>query len=123
MANRNFNKKQALEKEVKDLYAKVAIGSSGAPTLTLGVGIASISRTSQGLYHLVLADKYTSLKSFSVIHLAASAEDLTFQVKAETVAGAVPAIDFFSLTAGSVADPASGDSLLIKIELKNSSAL
>jgi hypothetical protein len=118
MANRNFSRRQALEKEVKDLYLKVAIGSSGAPTLTTGYGISSISRTSQGLYRITLADAYVSLKSFRVIQIASSAEDLTFQIKAEDVASA-KTIDFFTLAAGSVADPSSGSSLLIKIEVKN----
>lgn len=118
MANRNWNRKQALEKEVKELYAKVAIGGTGAPTLTTGYGITSISRTSQGLYHLVLDDQYASLKHVEVITLDSTARDHTFQIKAEDVASA-KTLDLFVLTAGSVADPASGSSLLIKIEVKN----
>lgn len=31
MANRNWNRRQALEKEVKDIYAQMAVVSSGAP--------------------------------------------------------------------------------------------
>lgn len=123
MANRNFNRRQALEKEVKDLYAAVSIGATGAPTLTSHVGILSISRTSAGLYRLTLEDKYTALKSFKVIHKVATAEDLNFQVKAEAVSGSVPYIDFFCLTAGSATDPSNGAVLLIKIEVKNTSAI
>lgn len=118
MANRNFNRRQALEKEVKDLYAKVSIGSSGAATVVNAYGIASIARVSQGLYRITLEDKYVSLKSLRVIQIATSAEDLTFQIKLETVAS-TKLIEFFTLAAGSVADPSSGSSLLIKIEVKN----
>lgn len=123
IANRNFNRRQALEKEVKDLYAAVAIGATGAPTLTSKVGIASIARTSAGLYRLTLEDKYVSLKNFAVALVAASAEDLIFQVKAEAVAGAVPYIDFLCLASAVATDPASGDVLLVKIEVKNTDQL
>lgn len=123
MANRNWNRFQALEKECKSLYLEVAIGSSGAPTISSGVGIASISRTSAGLYRIVLQDKYVSLKDFACIHLVSAAEDLNFQVKAEAVSGASPYIDFFCLTAGSATDPSDGAVLKIKIDVKNSSAI
>lgn len=119
MANRNFNKKACLEKEVKELYANVSIGGTGAPTLVSKIGISSIVRTSQGLYRLTLEDKYVSLKHLRIVLKAASAEDLIFQLKAEAVAGAVPYIDFFCLAGSSVTDPSSGSSLLIKIEVKN----
>lgn len=123
MANRNFNRRQALEKEVKDLYAKVTIGVSGAPTLTVGYGIASITRTSAGLYRITLQDRYSSLKWFKAIHIKSSAEDLTFQLKAEAVNSAAPTIDFFSLASGVATDPSNGDVLLIKIEVKNTDVI
>jgi hypothetical protein len=122
MADRNFNRKQALEREVKNLFAKVTIGSSGAPTLTTGYGFASISRTSTGLYVLTLQDKYASLKAVNIIHMSTSAEDLNPQVKSEDVVGA-KTITFFTLAGGSVADPASGDVLLISVALKNTTVI
>jgi hypothetical protein len=39
MANRNFNKKQALEKEVKDIYAKFTVGTIVAPTISLATTV------------------------------------------------------------------------------------
>lgn len=122
MANRNFNRKQALEKEVKSLYLKVAIGATGAPTLSSGIGVASITRTSAGLYQITLQDKYASLKSFSVRHLASSAQDLNFQLKAEDVASA-KTIDFFCLTGASATDPANPSTLHIQIDLKNTTVI
>lgn len=122
MANRNFNRKQALEKECKDLYARVTIGASGAPTLVTPVGIASISRTSAGLYVLTLQDSYNNLKFFSGIHLNSSAEDLTFELSAEDVVSA-KTITFRTQTGAVATDPANGDVLLLKIELKNTSVL
>ena len=122
MANRNFNRYQALEKEVKVIYAEVAIGASGAPTLSsAGLGVASVSRNSAGDYDFVLEDKYTRLMHFGVTQEAASAEDLTFQVKSEDVAGSTKTINFVCKAAAVETDPSSGSKLFIRIELKNSS--
>jgi len=118
IASRNFNRRQALEKEVKDLYCKLTIGGTGAVTLTEGYGFASCTRVSQGLYRLTLQDAYRKLKSFRAVVVSSSAEDLTFQVKLETVA-TTKLVEFFTLASGSVADPASGDVILVKLEVKN----
>ncbi len=122
MANRAFNRRQALEKEVKDLYAKVTIGASGAPTLVSPVGIASIVRNSAGNYTLTLQDKYISLKFFRVSFKASSAQDMNAQIIAEDVASA-KTVNFVCLTGASATDPASGQTMLIKLELKNTSAV
>ena len=123
MANRNFNKRQALEKEVKDLYAKITIGASGAPTLTTGYGISSITRKGAGNYRLILEDKYYALKWFKAIHLASSEQDLNFQLEAEDVDGSSPYVDFFCLTGAVATDPANTSLLYIKLELKNTSSV
>ena len=124
MANRTFNRRQALEKEIKDLYANISIGGTGAPTLNKVAGIKSVTRNSAGDYTIVLEDRYVALKFFKAIHIKSSAENLTFQVKAHNVASAsAPSIEFLCLTAGTPTDPASGDVLLIKIEVKNTSAV
>lgn len=120
MANRNFNRKQALEKEVKELYADIAIGGTGAPTLTYGVGIASVTRDSAGVYIVTLQDAYMRLMALQVTNVAASAQDLTFAVETESVASA-KTIQFRCLTGATETDPASGSRLLVQINLKNSS--
>jgi hypothetical protein len=122
MANRNFNRKQALEKEVKEIYAKVAIGASGAPTLNVAqsLGVASISRTSAGLYVLTLQDKYMRLMHASIEVVTPSAENIKVHVSAEAVASA-RTITFRAVAAAVATDPASGDTLLISLQLKNSS--
>lgn len=119
MANRNFNRAQALEKEVKSLFAEVAIGASGAPTITKALGISSISRTGAGDYKITLDDKFVRLMHLSVTELNSSAQDLNFQLKSQAVSS-TKEIEFFSLTGGTETDPASGSSLFIKIDLKNS---
>ena len=122
MANRNFNSRQSLEKAVKDLYAKVTIGASGAPTLVSPVGIASIARNSAGNYTLTLQDKYMSLKFFRVTFLDDAAQDLNVQILAEDVAVA-KTVQFVCQAAAVATDPQSGQTLLIKLELKNTSAV
>lgn len=122
MANRNFNRKQSLEKEVKEIYAKVTIGATGAPTLVAASskGVASISRTSAGLYVLTLQDKYNALMHFDCCVVTPSAEDLNCNLKAESVASA-KTVTFLCTAAGVATDPASGDSFLIALQLKNTS--
>lgn len=120
MANRNFNRKQALEKEVKEIYADVAIGTTGAPTLTKGLGVTSIARTGAGRYTVTLDDKYTRLMQATVTLLDATSKDLTFQLTAEDVDGA-KTVSFACKAVATDTDPSDGDRLLICFNLKNSS--
>lgn len=120
MANRNFNRKQALEKEVKEIYLDVAIGATGAPTLTRGLGVASIARNSAGLYTVTLQDAYMKLMSVNISQVVSAAEDITFQVAAESVASA-KTVQFRCQAAAVATDPSSGSRLLIQFNLKNSS--
>ena len=122
MASRNFNRKQALEKQCKELYAKLTFGSSGAVTLTTGYGIASVTKSATGDYKITLSDKYVSLKYFDAVLLKSSGEDIRVQLKAESVNSA-KTIDFYTLTGSSATNPSSGSALLIKLELKNTSAV
>lgn len=125
MANRTFNRRQSLEKEVKDLYIKINIGATGAPTLAPGAsyGAASITRNGAGDYSLVLQDQYSSLKFFEGILLDADAEDIRLQLQSEDVNSSDKVINFFTLTGGTETDPSDGSALLLKIELKNTSAV
>src|SRR4051812_13115168 len=41
-ASRTFNRKQALEKEIKDVYAKMTVGTPTAPTLSLATTSAIV---------------------------------------------------------------------------------
>jgi len=123
MANRNFNRKQSLEREVKDIYFSVSFGDTGAPTLLSSVGVASISRTSQGLYLVTLEDKYFGgLKHFSGTLLDADAEDIVIQLKEEAVAVS-KTLSFFTNTSATATDPSNGSKAFFKLELKNSTIL
>jgi hypothetical protein len=124
MADRNFNRKQALEKEVKEIYFKVAIGASGAPTLDAvnSKGVASISRVSAGLYSIVLQDKYNALMDLSVHVVTPSAEQIQPNMVSEDVAS-TKIVQIRCTAAGIAADPASGDTLQGVLQLKNTSVI
>lgn len=122
MANRNFKKAQNLEQEVKGLFADVAIAAAGAPTLTRGTGIASISRNSAGDYSITLSDTYNRLMHCNVMQLVATAQDANWQIVSETVAS-TKIIRVRCLTAGVATDPSSGSRLFVKIDVKNSSVI
>lgn len=121
MANRNFHRKQALEIEVKEIYAEIAIAGSGAPTLTRGTGVASISRTSAGLYVLTLQDAYMRLMQADISVQSASAQDLIAQLASESVASA-KTVTFRTQAAAVATDPTSGSIVRVSLQLKNSSA-
>lgn len=107
------------------MYAEVAIGASGAPTLTHGLGIASVSRTSQGNYDIVLQDTYNRLMHVSITQLQAGTQGLHYVLNAEAVATASSkTISFHTVdAAASSPDPANGSILYIRIDLKNSSVV
>jgi len=122
MANRNFNRAQNLEKEVKSLFADIAIGASGAPTLSKGLGIASVARVSAGLYDITLQDKYIRLMQCSVSQMVAAAQDINPQLVSEDVDGTKVIRVRFIDSSEAETDPDSGSRILVRIDLKNSSA-
>jgi len=79
---------QSRQRELKMVHLKAAIGATGAPTLdaTASLGVASIERTSAGLYKITLTDKYTSLVAVHAVQLHASiTQQSVFQLKDQTV--------------------------------------
>jgi hypothetical protein len=71
MANRNFNRLQALEKEVKKLYVKISTDGSGDVTAIDGLGVESVSHSSD-VYTITLQDKYNSFKAISAMSSVAA---------------------------------------------------
>ena len=75
MANRNFNRLQALDREVKFLFLTAAIGADSAATLdeSKSVGIKSISAADPGEWDITLgafggdSDLYPEVKLFEAI--------------------------------------------------------
>jgi hypothetical protein len=132
MANRQFAQfRYSLEKMVVDLYAAVAFGSTGAPTLDTknSKGIKSIARTAAGKYTVTLADKYQRVLAADAALIAATgvpAAPHMFLVADGSASGTVT-IQFAAPSGASGAlvatDPASGHSARIHFALSNSTAL
>ncbi len=130
MANRSYHRiAGALELESVMLWAQVTIGGTGAPTLSRGKGIASVTRNSAGQYKLTLQDAYVLLLDAHVTILDTNSSDPSSvgclgRVKSQDVANVTAptvTMQMFASDDGAAADPASGAVLLIKLELKNSS--
>ena len=116
----NFNKFQAAGKELKLLTLAADIGASGAPTLAYSEGIASISRSSAGLYVLTIeGGKAVRLIGADAQLVDDTLADLTYQVSDDSIASAGTLSITFKAAAVAT-DPASGSQLLFNILVKNS---
>ena len=126
MANRQFDQfRYSLEKVVRELFASVSFGASGAPTIVAATskGISSITRTGTGAYTIQLSDKYTRLLAMHATAVIASGAGSTapsLVVKADSVSSTGQITVVFN-AAGTAADPASGEVKLLQILLKDSS--
>jgi hypothetical protein len=126
MANRTFTQfRLALEKQPVDLFAQVAIGATGAPTLNVAnsKGIASIARNSAGEYTITLQDAYVRLMMAQAVVLNAtgiSASPDLGLISADVVTAKTVVIQLSA--AGTATDLASGDVLMLQLTLSNSTA-
>ena len=129
MASRLFYQNlNTLEREPVKIWALVSIGTSGAPTLSRGKGIASVAggagASATGLYTVTLDDKYVRLlRASGTVMKSAAAIPLVVQLSSETVASNRTVV--FSCTSigttPALADPANGDKLYLEIVLGNDS--
>jgi hypothetical protein len=125
MANRYFSQFQlSLEKQVAHLFGRMTIGASGAPTLDVSnsKGIASITRSASGKYVITLSDTYNRFLGINATRITASASSApSMYVVSEQVGTAgAPQITVQFNSAGTAADPASGEDIRFHIILKNS---
>ena len=150
MANRNFNRVQALDKEVKHIFGYFTVGTSGAPVFDadsdaayanrqLSVGVKGVERDSAGKYTITLGtwggatDKYSKLLMFSAIleddtHHGANG-GVGFQLYSDSTSSTASAnllinegiIKFMTVQEnGQAADPKANDAVRIQIVVKNS---
>jgi len=113
--------KAALEKEVKEIFALITFGAAGAPTLTSGFGVTSITKDATGEYTLVLDSRFPSFKNMSGTFEKSTGEDIRMQLKSESVNSSSKSVSFFTLTGASATNPSSGAKLYLKVEVKNTS--
>lgn len=129
MANRWFQQfRFSLEKKVVDLYGQVAIGATGAPTLSVvnSKGIKSIVRNGVGKYTITLQDTYQRLLDFNLTDLNAAgipAAGAVGLVSAAVNTLAAPTVVFQLSNAGSATEAASGDVLYFQVSLSDTTAI
>jgi hypothetical protein len=127
MANRSFNRVQALEKEVKLIYGSAVIGASGALGTVKG-DLTMVKEATAGQYTIRLTDKYDRLLFSSSGFVGASASGVasiqilenpaTFQSDFKsTNTYTIQCYDF----AGNAVNPASGSVLSFVLHVRNSS--
>jgi len=126
MANRTFTQFQGtLEKGVVQLFAEVTFGASGAPTIVRGKGFSSVAKVSTGYYNLALQDTYQRVLGVAVAYkgnVAPTAPEVELREDRSAV-DPDPSVRLNFRAAGTLTEPASGDTVLLTITLSNSTAL
>jgi hypothetical protein len=132
MANRNYYPEHySLEPQPVTIWAKVTFGASGAPTLTRGKGIKSVSRSSAGVFVFTFGagsttDKYNNLlgaKQPTFVKASApSAPLMEITTDAVAASGAIT-VTLRADAAGAATDPANGEIGFFEFVLNNSSAV
>lgn len=126
MANRRlFQFSYTYEREVVRLFANIAIGASGAPTLeSAAKGIASVTRNSAGDYSIALTDNFNKLLAMHAVVQNATGIPAAPDVglKTDSVSSSTaPLIRIVTSAAGVATDPASGDTIRLEIVCRNAS--
>ena len=107
---------------LKTLYVDIVVGATGAVTSAAGFGVTAVTRTSTGLYNIVLDQDYVKLVKVAVTPIASTLDGLAFSVKAEDVDDSTdPEVDLFVFdpAAGTVVDPNSGTVLKVEIVVQD----
>lgn len=125
MASRLFQFRYSYERDLVDIQAKIDIGASGAPTLSLAKGIVSMTRNSAGNYTIVLKDQFyllTDVKaSFISGSSAPAAPDMNVVSEQVNSSSSPSLIIQFRDIAGLAADPANGEVMLLHIQCRSAS--
>jgi hypothetical protein len=137
MANRMFNRLQALDKEIKVIHGQFAVSSTDATVLTLSasksVGVQSITHNATGDYSIVLGtvggdvDKYSHFFGgyFDVQKatvLGGTTGGMAFQLKGAPTVSTDGTVNFFALDKdGAAANVGVGETVHFMLILKNSS--
>ena len=137
MANRNFNRLQALDKEIKIIHGQFVTDSTASSSTSLltaskSVGVQSVLRVGAGHFRIVLGtpggsvDKYNHFFGayFDIqkaTAVGATAGGASFQIQGAPSVSTDGQIDFFSLkSTGTEADPGDDETIHFMVVLKNS---
>lgn len=123
-----FQFRYSFERDVYEIFAKINIGASGAPTIASGnaKGITSITRNSAGKYTILLESSYNRLLDVSCQPISGTspmAAPIHTVVSEQVATAAAPnvVLQFYAIDNTTATDPASGEVLLIRIAVRNSS--
>lgn len=126
MANmRLFQFRYSAERDVVELFLKVNIGASGAPTIDKGKGITSITRNSAGKYTIVLKDIFNCLLGVDSAFVSGTSAPAAPSVNVVSETVNTPATKNIVIQcrdiAASAADPASGEVMMLRLTMRNAS--
>jgi hypothetical protein len=128
MSNRYFRSEYiySMEKDVKQIFADVTFGASGAPTVVAAnsKGIRSITRASAGVYNIVfgtpastqagVTDVYKKLLNLDYIFIKATAPSAPAAYISSNTIATNGTIQVTFNAAGTATDPASGEEVLLQ---------
>jgi len=120
VANRNLSRPWTYGKGLVSIPCKWTIGASGAVGTLTGAGVASVTRTSAGLYRITLSDVFSAFHNIQVTLLQATVTDRHISVKAYSASGKTVDVHVWDQSAGAVTDPESGDEIHVLVVAKNS---
>ena len=137
MANRNFNRLQALDKEIKILHGQFVTDATASSSTSLlteakSVGVKAVYRVGAGHFRIELGtpggsvDKYSHFfGAFFDIQkstaIGSTAGGVGFQLQGAPTVSTDGQIDFFTLkSTGAEADPGDSETIHFMIVLKNS---
>jgi hypothetical protein len=124
MANsRLFQFSYSYERDLVRIPLKISIGSSGAPTVSNGKGLASIGRNSAGNYTLTLKDNFFLLMGLNARFLSGASAPAapSVNIVSESVSSSKQIIIQCRDIAGAAADPASGEIMMLEVVCRNAS--
>ena len=103
--------------------AVVATFSAGSISVSKdsGYGFASVTWSATGTFDVILEDVYYSLKSAKAIYYSATAADIRYNLKSQSITSKL--MSLLSLTGATATNPPDGSSFLLKVDVKNSTGL
>ena len=134
MANRNFNRTQALDKEIKHLYGEWTVAEGTALQVlnsSRSAGINTVTLNSAGNYTILLQDNYPALYNVEALYKFGTVAGVTgafMQLWSEDVSGSVVAtskevvIQFVRMDTGVAAAVPDGVVIKFHAVLKNSNS-
>lgn len=125
MANRRlFQFRYSYERDVVEVMARITIGAAGAPTISEAKGVLSVVRNSAGNYTIRLVDNFNQLleSSSMLISPSAPAAPIMHLVSNSVSSATVPGVVLQCRdVANAAADPASGETILLRLCVRNAS--